>query len=293
MPGARISEALRLLLARQNPDGSFGFQPGQSGWLEPSAWAAMALGGRPEAERLMQWIGSLQSPSGAWWSHPQARRESWATSLVIVNKCLRGEFDGHWRRGVAWLAGAQARQLSNRTWIDRLLRREPAVVFDPALRGWPWSPGTAGWIEPTAHAVRALSLSGARHNSTALAEKIQQGVAMILDRQCRDGGWNYGNRRVLGEDLESFPECTALALIGLCGRRAPQVEKGIGCALQHWGRQPRGLAQALLRIAFRMHGVPFEDRPVEVGGRTETAVLALAVIGEPEGAWRQWKGGTS
>lgn len=116
---------------------------------------------------------------------------------------------------------------------------------------------------------------------------------MIADRQCRDGGWNYGNRRVLGKDLESFPECTALALIGLCGRSGPTVERGITCALGHWQCRPRGLAQALLRIAFRMHGVPFEDRPVETPEYCETSLLAFALIGDREGTWRLWQKGAS
>jgi hypothetical protein len=143
------------------------------------------------------------------------------------------------------------------------------------------------------HAVRALDLSRAHDARGALPEKIETGVRMILDRQCKDGGWNYGNKRVLGQDLDSYPECTALALIGLCGRKEPQVERGIARAVEDWKRGPRGLAHALLRIAFRMHGVPFEDRPVEVNPRTDTAVLAFALIGEPEGAWRLWKGGSA
>ena len=84
-----------------------------------------------------------------------------------------------------------------------------------------------------------------------------------------------------------------LALIGLCGGRGSRVERGIASALAHWKQRPRRLAQALLRIALRMHGVPFEDRPVEVNERTETTVVALALIGEPDGAWRLWKGGAA
>jgi hypothetical protein len=285
--------AVDLLLARQNADGGFGFRAGQSSWLEPTAWAALALHGRPEMDRAMAWLGPMQLAGGAWPASPNAQRESWATSLAILLKCLRGEFDASWRKAVAWLISGEARRIPDPSWLERLLHREDAVVQDRSLRGWPWTPGAAGWIEPTVHAIRALDHSRPRYGGAALAEKIEMGERMILDRQCRDGGWNYGNKRVLGEDLDSFPECTALGLIGLCRRRGPQVERGIACALGHWSRAPRGLAQALLRVAFRMHGVAFADRPVEVSGRTDTTVLALALIGEPEGAWRQWKGGAA
>lgn len=288
-----MAHALDLLLARQNPDGGFGFRAGQSSWLEPAAWAALALHGRAEAQRALAWIEPQQLPSGAWPAHPQAQRESWATSLVILLKCLRGEFDSKWKRAVDWLVSAEARRIPGPSWLERLLQGEDAVVQDRSLRGWPWTPGAAGWIEPTVHAVRALEFSRARYPGGALQERIETGVRMILDRQCKDGGWNYGNKRVLGQDLDSYPECTALALIGLCGRTGPQVERGLARAGEDWKRGPRGLAHALLRIALRMHGVAFEDRPVEVNPRTDTAVLAFALIGEPEGAWRLWKGGSA
>jgi hypothetical protein len=279
-----------LLLARQNPDGGWGHSAGQRSWLEPTVYAAIALHGHDASSRAAELLSRWQLPSGAWPANDQVRVASWATSLAVIHKCVRGEFDQSWRKGLDWLTATRATQGPVQGWLDRLLRREPAVVLDPSLAGWPWRENTAGWIEPTVHAVRALELSRRRHDAPEIRERIDLGVRMILDRQCRDGGWNYGNTRVLGEDLGSFPECTALALIGLCGRKAPQVNRGIECALRHWEQGVRGLAQALLRIAFRMHGVPFVDRPLRASGRTETTVLALALIGEPEGAWKLWGG---
>lgn len=287
------SDARTLLLWRQNGDGGWGYRAGQSSWLEPSAYGALALCGTEASSRAAELIRRWQLPEGAWMANPQTRQPSWATSLSIVLKCALGEYDDAWRKGVDWLAATKARQAPVQSWLDRLLGKRPLNELNPELTAWPWTVGTAAWIEPTAHAVRALELSLSKRPEPAIRERIETGVSMILDRQCRDGGWNYGNKRVLGEDLESFPECTALALIGLCRRSEPQVKRGVQRAMNHWQRGTRGLAQALLRIAFRMHGVEFEDRPVEVNERTETTVLALALIGEPEGAWRLWKGGSA
>lgn len=286
-------DARTLLLSRQNSDGGWGYQQGRSSWLEPTVYAALALHGTEASERAIALLSRWQGSSGAWIENPSAPRESWATALVVILKCARGEYDDSWRRAVEWLVRRKPRPMQAPVWLDRLLRRQPVVDHDPTLAGWPWTAGTAGWIEPTSHAVRALELSGAHAQMDGLKARAEEGVRMILDRQCRDGGWNYGNKRVLGEDLESFPECTALALIGLCGREGPQVERGLRRAMEDWRRAPRGLAQALLRIAFRMHGVAFDDRPVVVNERTETTVLALSLIGDADGAWRHWKGGAS
>lgn len=285
------ADARTLLLSRQNGDGGWGYRAGQSSWLEPSVYAALALCGTDAGGRAAELVWRWQLPEGAWMTSPQTRQPGWATSLAIVLKCALGQFDEAWRKGVDWLASTRAKQAPVQSWLDRLLGKRPLNELNPELTAWPWTGGTAAWIEPTAHAVRALELSLSNRRDPAVRERIELGTQMILDRQCRDGGWNYGNKRVLGEDLESFPECTALALIGLCGRKVPAVERGIERALEDWRRGARGLAQALLRIAFRMHGVPFDDRPVEVNERTETTVLALALIGEPDGAWRLWKGG--
>ena len=44
------------------------------------------------------------------------------------------------------------------------------------------------------------------------------GEAQLMDVRSRDGGWNYGSPAALGVDLPSYPETTALALVGLQGR---------------------------------------------------------------------------
>ncbi len=280
-----------ILLDRRNADGGWGYYPGQTSWLEPTAYAALALHGRPESARAIELLRKWQTPSGAWLAHPSTSIESWATSLVVVVKCVRNEFDGSWRQGVEWVLRSKANFTSRfQAFMDRVLGRKPAVVQDPSLFGWPWCAGTASWIEPTAHALRALRLSSRRVNVGELHERVSMGERMIMDRRCTDHGWNYGNKRVLDENLESFPECTALALIGLCGSSGLQLSASLERLEAEWRKPQAPLSEALLRIALRMHGVAFEDRQPRVSERSETTQLALSLIGAPDGAWRLWKG---
>jgi len=101
------------------------------------------------------------------------------------------------------------------------------------------------------------------------------GEAQLLDVRCRDGGWNYGSRAVMGEDLPSYPETTALGLLGLQGnaRVAKSIETAEAMARDR--RSP--LARAWLRIALRLHGV---DVGVTLGTPLrDTMVTAIDAIG--------------
>jgi len=279
------------LLRRRNPDKGWGYYTGKSSWLEPTVMAALALHGRRESDEAWALIKGWQVETGAWVANPQVGSESWATSLVVVLKCVRGEFDEGWKRGLDWILRTKGKRGAPQSWMDRLLKRKEWVEQDQTLDGWPWATGTANWVEPTTHALRALRLSSGAAGSDVLKERIGMGERYLLDRRCRDGGWNYGNRRVLDEDLVSFPECTALALIGLQGGRGLDLAASIDRAKADWNRPQPGLSRALLRVGLRMHGVEFSDRRPEVTERTETTQVALALIGEPDGVWRRWRGG--
>jgi len=130
---------------------------------------------------------------------------------------------GSTRRAVDWLLsmrGAETRAVARLAhWLS-----PRTVEFDAALSGWPWQPGTSSWVEPTAHALMALTRVARSGGLAGLEERIATGQAMLLNRRCRDGGWNYGNRRVLGTDLPSQPETTALALMALDGH--PEIRWG-------------------------------------------------------------------
>ena len=92
------------------------------------------------------------------------------------------------------------------------------MPFDASKHGWAWTESTFGWVDPTARAVLALRLL--RPGAPA----IDDGVGMLRDRETVGGGWNYGNRVVLGEDLEPYAQTTAAALVAL-QRADPALEQ--------------------------------------------------------------------
>src|SRR5208282_1477258 len=87
--------------------------------------------------------------------------------------------------------------------------------FDPDCYGWPWLPGSASWVIPTAFSVIAIKQFTACSRSEISERRIRLGVDMLLDRVCLGGGWNSGNSVVYGVPLPAHVESTAIALLAL------------------------------------------------------------------------------
>ena len=272
-----VESRLALLEAAQNPDGGWGYFAGKQSWLEPTAYALLALGDEPRARRAFDrgWrlVRSWQAAGGGWRGCALAGDPHWATSLVVTLHCTRGIWDEALGRGVDWLvssSGAETRPLSRLAhWLS-----PETVEFNPALGGWPWEPGTSSGVEPTAHALMALSRAARHARQGGLENRIDVGKRMLLERRCRDGGWNYGNRRVLGADLPSYPETTALALMALDGHTLVEW----GDALTHVERVWQGSASPLARAWLAACLLQYRGvRPVSTGPCDTGDILVAAV----------------
>jgi hypothetical protein len=242
---SRPAEFRAALAAAQNADGGWGYFPGKQSWLEPTIYALLALADQSDGAmfgRGWELIRSWELPGGGWRGCAAVNEAHWATSLVVTLHAALDVYDGACERGLAWLVGstgAEGRPLSRLAhWL-----RPASVEFDPGLCGWPWQAGASSWIEPTAHALMALRGAQVHTNSPEVSSRIENGERMLLERRCRDGGWNYGNRRVLGADLPSYPETTALALMALGGHASVQW----GAVLNHVERMWRETRSPLAR----------------------------------------------
>jgi hypothetical protein len=270
---------VNFLRSTQNADGGWGFFPGKQSWLEPTAYALIALHGaagqEEPSERGWRWVRSLQLPDGSWPPCAAVREPHWTTALVVTLHRLRGVSDEPFRRGAAWLLATAGVENGWQFRIAHFLR--PSVVeLDPSFEAWPWRPGNSSWIEPTAHALVALKKSATVLEDTRLRDRISQGEKMILERRCSDGGWNYGNRKVLGAELPSYPETTALALIGLAGRSDLSAPLALAARYARETRSP--LAKAWLRVALRSHSMPVDSPDGQPLSPDDVVINALEII---------------
>jgi hypothetical protein len=268
-----------MLEAAQNADGGWGYFPGKQSWLEPTVYALLAMWDQPGSRRAFDrgWalVRSWEVAAGGWQACALVNGAHWATSLVVTLQCVMGNYDEPLRRGVRWLAdstGAETRLVSRLAhWLS-----PQTVEFDPRLGGWPWEAGDSSWVEPTAHALMALRPAAAHVELPAVKDRLAIGKRMLLERRCSDGGWNYGNRRVLGVNLPSYPETTALALMALDGYAAVDWGEALDRIERMWRDKSSPLGRAWLAACLLQYR---GRRPIEADRDSrETGDILVAAI---------------
>ncbi len=289
-----LDARLDFLRKTQNPDGGWGYFPAKQSWLEPTTYAMLALDGTPASEasldRAWKLIRSWQTPDGGSRPSGQVQSGTWVTSHAVTLACVRGVYDGSVRSSVDWLlrvAGAESRPLTR--FVSHLHLVKSSLDF--SHKGWPWREGNSSWIEPTAHTLVALKKVSSQYHSPELEGRIRDGEALVLSRRCSDGGWNCGNPNVLNFDLPSYPETTALALIGLQGRSAKELDGAFAVARRFRQETKSSLAKAWLAIALRCHGENLDPPAAGAKNSSDVMLTALEALAHPEGNFALLKTG--
>jgi hypothetical protein len=119
------------------------------------------------------------------------------------------------QRGLEWLL--KARPAEGAVWwrLRQTFFPSRVVRQDISLRGWNWTPGTASWVEPTAHALGFLRSLPPEMLPSPAAKRRQLAERMLFDRMCPGGGWNSGNPLVYGVGGVPRIGPTAWALLAL------------------------------------------------------------------------------
>lgn len=248
-----------FLLASQNDDGGWGYQPGSESGVEATSWALLALGSQARIEAGLEWLRRTQLPDGSWPAFRGQKQGCWTTALACLALLHRGDPAERDRleRGVHWL-------LSSWPAEGRLWRRIRNWVFsgsavvrqNNSLRGWSWTPATASWVEPTSYTL--ILLRSLTHKLQAMAAKrMRLAESMLCDRVCPDGGWNSGNPLVYGVAGEPRVGPTAWALLALrnhCDQ--PLIHSSLDWLGRAYGeiQGPRSLA--LVHMCLAAYGRP-------------------------------------
>jgi hypothetical protein len=224
----RLADALAAAIGN---DGGLGFGAGEVPEPEPTAVAALALGD----ERARQWLLGRQHPSGGFALDTGVVENSATTALVAL----------------ALPAGSARERALDYAVACHALVPEGLEGADPA---WGWTPTSYSWTEPTARVLLAMRVLRPRATAT-----IDEAERTLAQRECRHGGWNYGNRDALGTDLKPYVQTTAVAVIALQGRPRELAERGAAHLRAHWREERGGLTLAQTLVALRLADAATDD----------------------------------
>jgi hypothetical protein len=263
------------LLRTQNQDGGWGYH-GNVSWTEPTAFAVLALFPEPATamSSAVRWLKSMQRPDGGWRPTTAVDESTWVTAVAMLALRKAGALPAD-DRSVTWLLQQTGRESS---WTVRLRQLLLGSAPDHSTNdaGWPWFPGTAGWVMPTAFSILALrALQGARPE---LRGRASEGQRFLLSRQCADGGWNHGSSRALGYEGLSYPETTGISLLALSGGDAPVPANALRCAEQHLARRPSASGANWLQLGLAAAGKLPEGAAVHRPSGRNVSDVAIARI---------------
>ncbi len=270
---ASASDVAALLTHLRQADGGFGPSAVAASEPEPTALAALAL----DDTDARAWLLDQQRDDGSWLVGPASVGNDAATSWAALAA------DGEPReRALDYLVAHRAVQAG----------ADDRVPHDVATRGWSWTPSIFGWVEPTARATLVLKLLRPTANS-----EIADGVAVLADRECVGGGWNYGNRRVLDVDLPPFLQTSAAGLMAVHDGPADLRERGVATIERLWVDEQGGLGWAMGVVALRLAGAGATARAGELSRLVDdtdllgdTVALAWATLALGDG-WQRLRVG--
>jgi len=280
-------ELLNELRRRELPSGGWSFSGSRQMSLETTCLATFSvLAEQPLATpHVVRPLLRAQRSDGSWPSFIGDGESSWTTALAICVLNSANDSSGARERGQSWLVKTKGRE-GNWFWRWKFKLSDRAVRFDPDRYGWPWVPGSASWVIPTAFSIVAIKQFTACNRTEASERRIRLGVDMLLDRVCVGGGWNSGNSVVYAVALPAHVEATAIALLALQDeKRTPAIEASLG-----WLKQRSASIESVDSLAWSTLTLFAYQEPIEhlrarlatlIGDGRETrnnATLATALL---------------
>jgi hypothetical protein len=221
--GSVINLLTELLLKRQLRSGGWSFFGSRQSSIEATSLAVLALGFGAHAQQSgIAHLLDSQRPDGGWPAFIGDSESCWTTALALCALNATGDFELARKKALHWLDAERGRE-AHWLWRWKFKTVDRNVHFDPDKYGWPWGPGAASWVMPTALSIIAIKQYTVCNRDDVSDQRIRVGIQMLLDRGCVGGGWNSGNSVVYGVPLLPHVETTAIALLALQEEEGPPV----------------------------------------------------------------------
>lgn len=216
-----LSRAFEFLELVQANDGGWGYSPAGVSIIETTAMVILTLqnssSASPAIKRAAEWILSFQNSDGGWGFCPQDIESGWQTAWAMLALSKLGSGKEACEKGIQWLLNVEVMQIKD---AELLASGKEVAQIDFSLRGWPWLPGEASWVEPTALTILALKDHLSR---ITVKERVEEAIRYLIDRRCAGGGWNVGNPVMFNAYLPARVTPTAMALLALAEVRPQEI----------------------------------------------------------------------
>ena len=238
------------LLSAQHESGGWGYHSGHKPVVEPTAVVILALRENSAAnssiQRAIDWLLSCQNPDGGWGINESDHESGWQTAWALIALSLINQGEKQISRGVQWLTTVATLDVPKEEFLND---RVPKTSTVGAL-AWPWLPGQACWIEPTALASLALPRNSA---SPLVSARINAALEYFRHFRTPGGGWNVGNAGPLDTIIIPRAYPTSLVLMALALHSEQDIQLTDLAALQQDLLRDAGiLAHASALLSMRI-----------------------------------------
>lgn len=259
-----IQSAQDFLTGAQIPGSGWGYRDDSpQAYPEPTCYSLLALADSSfTSPEPLDWLSGLVTTDGKLYL-PNDDSPNWGTSLLIITLSRLNLLPIVREASINWLL----------EWKSQYVETGEVVTLDGSLIGWPWISDTFSWVQPTSYAIFALKLAGLREHG-----RVKEAEALLFDRMCQGGGWNFGNPIILNRPIDPSLSETSIALFALqdVPEAADAIDKGVTLLEQDLPKLPSALALSLGILCLQLF-----DRPVD------RYVDLLLSRQESDGSWRQ------
>lgn len=229
---------------------------------EPTCYSLLALADTSfDQAKSLDWLSSLVNADGQLFL-PQDDMPNWGTSHLIITLTHLNQMPNILQSSISWLLA----------WKSNYIETGEEVTLNGSLIGWPWISDTFSWVQPTSYAIFALKLVGMKDH-----ERVKEAEALLFDRMCQQGGWNFGNPIILERPIDPTLAETAIALFALqdLPEAADEIDKALELLEREIPNRSSALSLSLSILCLNLFG-----------RSTDPYVDMLLARQESDGSWR-------